>query len=148
MGGRSSWRGCCCSANDDPSTGEVETSYVQPGAPGEPSRTISAEAAAKLESPQRHTQADVDFMNGMIHHHAQALVMTSLVPARSGSRDIALLSRRMELSQETEIELMEKWLTDRGEEPPDGEEHKRDHGGDGRLMPGMVGSDDLARLSY
>jgi uncharacterized protein (DUF305 family) len=138
--------GCGGGSKDDQPTGEVETSYVQPGAPGEPSRTISAEDAAKLESPG-HTRADVDFMNGMIHHHAQALVMTSLVPARSSSRDISLLARRMELSQETEIELMEKWLTDRGEEPPDAEDHKHDHGGAGGLMPGMVSSDNLSRLA-
>jgi uncharacterized protein (DUF305 family) len=131
-------------SKDEP--GEPKTNYVQPGAPGEPSQTISEEAAAKLETPG-HTEADVRFMRGMIHHHAQALVMTSLVPARSGSRGIPLLARRMEISQESEVELMEKWLTDRGEEPPDAEDHKHDHGGGGALMPGMVSSEKLARLA-
>jgi uncharacterized protein (DUF305 family) len=58
-----------------------------------------------------------------------------------------VLERRMEPSQESEVELMEKWLTDRGEEPPNAGDHKHDHGGGGALMPGMVSSDDLARLA-
>ena len=119
---------------------------VQPGAPGEPSRTITADeavAAGKVE----HTHADVDFMRGMIHHHAQALVMTNMVRTRSASREIPLFARRMEISQEAEIERMEKWLTDRGEEPPTDEEHRTDHGGDGNLMPGMLSEAELAQLA-
>ena len=44
---------------------------VQPGAPGEPSRVITAEKATDL-SRVEHTAADVKFMQGMIGHHAQA----------------------------------------------------------------------------
>jgi uncharacterized protein (DUF305 family) len=138
--------GCGGGSKDERPNGEVETSYVQPGAPGQPSRTISQDDAAKIESIG-HTRADVDFMKGMIHHHAQALVMTSLVRARSASRDVPLLARRMEVSQESEVELMEKWLTERDEEPPDAEDHKHDHGAGGGLMPGMVGSDKLDELA-
>jgi uncharacterized protein (DUF305 family) len=138
--------GGCGGGSDKASpSGEVETRYVQPGAPGEPSRSVSADEVAELERTE-HTQADVDFMRGMIHHHAQALVMTSLVRDRSASRDIPLLARRMEISQQSEIEVMERWLTDRGEKPPDDEDHRRDHGGGGELMPGMVSSSKLARL--
>jgi len=138
--------GCGGGSQDEQPKGEVESSYVQPGAPGESSRAISEDDAVKLESVE-HTQADVDFMKGMIHHHAQALVMTSLVSARSASRDIPLLARRMEISQESEVERMEKWLTDRDEEPPDAEDHKHDHGGGGGLMPGMMSSEKLDRLA-
>jgi uncharacterized protein (DUF305 family) len=42
---------------------------------------------------------------------------------------------------------MERWLTDRGEKPPDAEDHKFDHGAGGGLMPGMVSPDKLARLA-
>ena len=136
---------CGGGSKDERPKGEVETSYVQPGAPGEPSRTISEADAANIDTPG-HIQADVEFMKGMIHHHAQALVMTSLVRARSGSRDIPLLARRMEVSQESEVELMEKWLTERDEQPPGAEDHKHDHGAGGGLMPGMVSSDKLAQL--
>ena len=86
-------------------------------------------------------------MLGMIHHHAQALVMTSLVRERSAGADIPLLARRMEISQESEIEQMERWLTARGEEPPDAEDHKHGHGPGGGLMPGMVSEAALARLA-
>jgi uncharacterized protein (DUF305 family) len=122
--------------------GESEAAVVQPGAPGEPSRAISAEeAAAAVE--MKHTQADVDFMRGMIHHHAQALVMTNMVRQRSGSREIPLFARRIEISQEAELETMERWLTERGEQPPTDEEHAHDHGG---LMPGMLDQDELTAL--
>jgi uncharacterized protein (DUF305 family) len=73
--------------------------------------------------------------------------MTSLVRDRSASRDVPLLARRMEATQQSEIELMERWLTDRGLEPPSEEEHLRDHGGGGSLMPGMVSSAKLAALA-
>ena len=63
-------------------------------------------------------------MLGMIHHHAQALLMTSIVRERSGSADIPLLARRTEISQEAEIETMENWLIARGKKPPDAEDHR------------------------
>jgi uncharacterized protein (DUF305 family) len=51
---------------------------VQPGAPGAPTRTLTAEEAAALGRPSAHVEADVRFMQGMIHHHGQALDMTDL----------------------------------------------------------------------
>jgi uncharacterized protein (DUF305 family) len=139
--------GGCFGGPDDPEpSAEAEPRIVQAGAPGEPSREISPDELEKIESATKHTQADVDFMRGMIHHHAQALVMTSLVRARAARRDLPLLARRMEISQESEIQVMEKWLTDRDEEPPSDEEHLHDHGGGGSLMPGMVSADKLERL--
>lgn len=141
--------GCGGGASDDgtpASSEEAEAPIVQAGAPGEPSRPITAEEAAAAGDVE-HTQADVAFMRRMIHHHAQALVMTNLVRTRSGSREIPLFARRIEISQENEIERMEQWLTERGEEPPTDEEHKRDHGGDGALMPGMLSKAELGRLA-
>lgn len=136
--------GCGGSGSDDAAPkGESEASVVQPGAPGEPSRVISAEEAAAAGEIE-HTQADVDFMRGMIHHHAQALVMTNMVRQRSGSREIPLFARRIEISQEAELATMEKWLTDRGAEPPTDEEHQHDHGG---LMPGMLTQAELEQLA-
>jgi uncharacterized protein (DUF305 family) len=138
--------GCGGDSDQAEPSAAVAPNIVQPGAPGEPSRKLSAEEAAKLGTT-KHTPADVEFMKGMIHHHAQALVMTSMVPDRAAGRDVPLLARRMEISQEAEIEVMERWLRARGEEPPDAEDHKRDHGGGGSLMPGMVSEDELAKLA-
>jgi uncharacterized protein (DUF305 family) len=123
---------------------EAEATVVQPGAPGEPSRTITAEEAVAAGTAIEHTDADVAFMRGMIHHHAQALVMTNMVRERSDTREIPLFARRIQLSQEVEIERMEDWLTERGEQPPTDEEHRRDHGG---MMPGMLSEAELARLA-
>ena len=49
-------------------------------------------------------------MQGMIHHHAQALRMTALVPKRSAGSELPLLAERMDISQESEIEQMQQWL--------------------------------------
>jgi uncharacterized protein (DUF305 family) len=138
--------GCEGDSDDAAKNGAREPSIVQAGAPGEPSRSLSADELAEVE-PTPHTQADVDFMLGMIHHHAQALLMTSLVRERSAGGDIPLLARRTEISQESEIETMERWLTDRDEKPPDAEDHRNGHGPGAGLMPGMVSSEKLARLA-
>jgi uncharacterized protein (DUF305 family) len=83
-------------------------------------------------------------VQGMISHHAQALVMTDLVADRTGRDDLPQLAERMDVSQRDEITQMEKWLEDRGEEVPDASAGH--HHGDGELMPGMLTDDDLARL--
>lgn len=134
-------------AEETPTAGETAPNIVQPGAPGQPSRTLTPEELAEIKPP-KHTQADVRFVRGMIHHHAQALRMTALVPKRSSWRDLTLLARRMDVSQESEIEQMRTWLVERDEPAP---ELHRLHGhahGDGRvLMPGMLTEKELQRLT-
>ena len=113
---------------------------MQPGEPGEPSKTLSpeeAEGATTIEP----TQVDVDFMQGMIHHHGQAILMTGWVPSRTDDRRITLLAKRMGLSQEAEVELMEQWLKTEGVVPQDPSDH-----GDHNLMPGMLTQKQLDRL--
>ena len=120
------------------STGETAPNIVQPGAPGEPSRTLSIEELAALEGTE-HSDADVAFMQGMIHHHAQALRMTALVPERSASARVRLLAKRIDVSQEAEIEQMSDWLKQRGEAAPELHRvHGHAHGGGQVVMPGML----------
>lgn len=138
--------GGCADSDDGPDNSADAPNVVQAGAPGEPSSKLSEEEAAKIEETP-HTQADVDFMRGMIHHHAQALLMTSLVRKRSASDRIPLLARRTEISQEAEIETMENWLRARGEKVPSKASHRHGHGPGAGLMPGMVPADKLALLS-
>ena len=127
-------------------TGEIPPNIVQPGAPGQQSRTLSADELRELKTPA-HTAADVEFMQGMIHHHAQALLMTSYVPRRSNRRDVALLARRMEISQRSEIELMQDWLEERDEVAPSTHiPQGHAHGAGGRIMPGMLTVAQLGRL--
>lgn len=113
---------------------------VQPGPPGEPSREISAEEASDLAV--LYTEADVKFMQGMIAHHAQALEMTALVEERSQSPDIYELAERIELSQADEIQMMQDWLAERGEEVPQTDGHS----GHGELMSGMLTPEEMAEL--
>ena len=115
---------------------------VQPGAPGEPSRVISADTAADLSRVQ-HTAADVRFMQGMIGHHAQALEMTALVPMRNNREDMRMLALRIELSQQDEIKMMERWLEVRGEVVAS-VQHHREPGA--TLMPGMLTAEEMSRL--
>jgi uncharacterized protein (DUF305 family) len=140
--------GCNSGSGEPEAAGETAPNIVQPGAPGEGTRTLTPEQLEDIEQTG-HTKADVRFMQGMIHHHAQALRMTSLVPTRSKRRDIALLAKRIDLSQEAEIELMRKWLEARNEAAPELHRvHGHAHGlGQGRLMPGMLTATQLKRLA-
>jgi len=85
---------------------------VQPGAPGQPTRTLPPSTRATL--PPR-SPADVQFMQGMIMHHAQAVEMTALIESHTENRDLRLLGARISHSQSEEIRFMKRWLEARGE---------------------------------
>jgi uncharacterized protein (DUF305 family) len=85
---------------------------VQPGAPGEPSRTLPPSTRATL--PPR-SQADVEFMQGMIMHHAQAVEMTVLIASHTENKELLSLGARISSSQSDEIGFMKRWLAARGE---------------------------------
>ncbi len=113
---------------------------VQPGAPGEASKVVSAQPASLLE----HTTADTAFMQGMIGHHAQALEMVDLLKTRTSSQEMKMLGLRIEVSQKDEIKMMQTWLRSHGESVP--EEHAM-HMHDAKLMPGMLTPDQMAQLT-
>jgi uncharacterized protein (DUF305 family) len=117
---------------------------VQPGAPGSPTRVLTAEEAARLPQPP-HTAADVAFMQGMIPHHQQALEMTALVADRTTDREVRLVALRIALSQQDEINLMQAWLRQRNEPVPAAGEHAG-HGLH-TLMPGMLTPEEMATLA-
>jgi uncharacterized protein (DUF305 family) len=85
---------------------------VQPGAPGQPTRTLPTTTSATL--PPRSPK-DVEFMQGMIMHHAQAVEMTALIESHTKNKDIRLLGARISKSQSDEINFMKRWLEARGE---------------------------------
>ena len=116
---------------------------VQPGAPGESSRVISAAAAADL-SHVSYTPADVRFMQGMIAHHGQAVDMVDLIDARTARDEIRMLGRRIAASQVDEITVMQDWLKSRGQPSPDAHTHE---GHDAALMPGMLTREEMAQLA-
>jgi uncharacterized protein (DUF305 family) len=122
--------------------GEQGPALVQPGAPGESTRGITA-AEAVATSRITPTASDVRFMQGMIGHHAQALEMTALVASRTKREDMRLLARRIELSQADEITLMQRWLGSHGATAPDLHAH---HAHGATLMPGMLTPEEMKRL--
>ncbi|MBW3655202.1 MAG: DUF305 domain-containing protein [Gemmatimonadetes bacterium] len=92
-----------------------------------------------------YNEADVRFLQGMIPHHAQALEMTALVPSRSTRQDVRLTAQRIELSQQDEIAMMQRWLRARRVEvPAAGAGHQ--HGAGHAHMPGMLTAQEMDRL--
>jgi uncharacterized protein (DUF305 family) len=85
---------------------------VQPGAPGKPSKTLPSSTRATLPP---HSQTDVEFMQGMIMHHSQAVEMTALIPSHTENKDLRSLGARISSSQSDEIKFMQRWLAARGE---------------------------------
>jgi uncharacterized protein (DUF305 family) len=106
--------------------------------------------AGVVPAARPHTEADVHFMAGMIPHHAQAVKMAALVPARSSRQDVRILAERMAVAQGDEIALMRQWLRDVGETvpPADATHHHMSHGGmsHAMLMPGMLTDEEMAQL--
>ncbi len=96
---------------------------VQPGAPGEPSKTLPP--STRPQAPQL-SQADVEFMQGMIMHHSQAVEMTAMILSHTVNPEIRALGARIGLSQTDEMKFMKSWLGARGEPVP-------------MTMPGMPG---------
>src|SRR5271163_27991 len=77
---------------------------VQPGAPGHASKILTPATAGV--PPRAPTKADVDFMQGMIHHHSQAVEMTALMPARTHNKRLLAFGKRISISQSDEIKSM------------------------------------------
>ena len=128
------------SAQDPPA------SVVQPGAPGQPTRTLTPAEAAALGQPV-HVEADVRFMQGMTYHHAQALEMTGLLSVRTESDDMRLLAQRIDISQTDEMVMMARWLEARGEDTPGVDEDEAFSLHDDQLMPGMLTGRQMAQLA-
>lgn len=97
-----------------------------------------------------YSPADVEFVQGMIPHHAQAVVMAGWGPSHGAGRDVALMCERMLVSQRDEIVWMRNWVRDRGQYVPaaDATHHKHKMGGmeHDMLMPGMLTAEELAQL--
>ena len=98
----------------------------------------------------KHTAADADFMRGMIHHHAQAVLIARWAPTHGAGADLQRLAERIVVAQNDEIATMQGWLKEKGEKVPDatpgpmrmtmnGMEHDM-------LMPGMLTEADLKQL--
>ncbi len=144
--------------------------------PAQTAPTRAAQTAAAAQPPARvgYTQADVDFMQGMIGHHAQAITMGKMCPSHTTNAQLRVFCDKIIRSQSDEIDLMQTWLRDRGEAVPDpddphsmhmmhmsmGDHAKMDStmgtmkmdstmdmsGHHDMLMPGMLTPEQLAQL--
>ncbi len=111
---------------------------VQPGAPGKPTRTLPPTIRAKLPPA---SPADVQFMQGMIMHHAQAVEMTALMESHTENKDLRSLGARISRSQSDEIKFMKRWLASRGQpisQPMPDMPHMNMSHESMALMPGML----------
>jgi uncharacterized protein (DUF305 family) len=138
--------GLVCSVAHAQQTNQTAPVVVQPGAPGQPSKALPPTTRATL--PPR-SQADVEFMQGMIMHHSQAVEMTALIPAHTENKELRSLGARISSSQSDEIKFMRRWLAARGEsvsmltaETP-GMDLSHQHMA---LMPGMLTPEQMAAL--
>jgi uncharacterized protein (DUF305 family) len=129
----------CKTAGGGSSTG---TRILQPGAPGQDTKTISTAQATDLSKVQA-TAADVKFMQGMIGHHAQAVEMVALIKARTANPDMNMLGLRIQVSQDDEMNMMRTWLTERGQAVPGPHAHHEPGG----FMPGMLTSEEMTALA-
>ncbi len=84
---------------------------VQPGAPGEATRTLPPSTRPTLPAP---SPADVQFMQHMITHHGQAVEMTALIVSHTENKEIRTLGERISRSQSDEMRFMKRWLEMRG----------------------------------
>jgi uncharacterized protein (DUF305 family) len=85
---------------------------VQPGAPGQPSKKLPASTRATLPRP---SHAEIEFMQGMIMHHSQAVEMTALISSHTENKELRSLGARISSSQSDEIKFMQRWLAGWGE---------------------------------
>jgi uncharacterized protein (DUF305 family) len=129
----------CKSAAGSASSG---TPILQPGAPGQQTKTITQAQATDL-SKVGATAADVKFMQGMISHHSQAIEMVALINDRTADPQMKKLGLRIQISQEDEINMMKKWLTDHGAEIPGPHAHHMPGG----MMPGMLSDEEMQQLA-
>jgi uncharacterized protein (DUF305 family) len=128
---------------------------VQPGAPGEPTKVLPGSTRASLTalSPK-----DIEFMQGMIMHHGQAVEMTALIAERSVNTELRRLGDRISHTQADEMRFMERWLAVRGQATKmtmDGHDHEHmddmdmgdmDMSGDKPAMPGMLTKKQMKAL--
>jgi uncharacterized protein (DUF305 family) len=112
--------------------------------------TPAAAQSAAAPAHPAYLPADVEFMTGMIGHHAQAILIAGWAPTHGASQPILLLTERIVSGQQDEIDLMKRWLSDFGQPVPEGKAHYMsgmDMSDMGHAsMPGMLSQAQLEQL--
>lgn len=116
---------------------------IAPGKPGEKSRTLSPEQAAKERPDDSPNAADQTYVRNMIEHHRQALEMSALAPDRASAEGVRRVAERITAAQRPEIGAMEKWLGLHPAPTAGAGAGGHDHG----TMPGMATRQQLDELA-
>lgn len=125
---------------------------VQPGAPGQPTKTLPSSTRPTLPAP---SAADVQFIEHMITHHAQAVEMTALIESQTENKEIRTLGARISRSQSDEIQFMKRWLDQRAQlrqeaggrsSQQESHTHEAHTSGHQTLMPGMLTAKQMDAL--
>jgi uncharacterized protein (DUF305 family) len=145
--------GCTGSADEPEPVSTPSSVVLQPGRPGEKSETIAPEDYEGAPAQAQFSQADADFLGDMIVHHTQAIEMSELVPERSDSEQLQKFAGRIDVVQDSEIDLMSGWLEENDYAVPltveagDGSGPRTsEHGHDTDDMPGMLTDAEMAAL--
>ena len=112
-----------------------------------PTGRSPAQIAAADSGRPAYTRADVDFISGMIGHHAQAVLMAGWAKSHGASASVQGLAERIVVAQQDEIAFMSRWLKERREPVPSADpSHMMMAGMDMKLMPGMLTPEQLTAL--
>lgn len=101
-------------------------------APGE----AAAIARARADSARLpYVAADINFMTGMIGHHAQAILISRWAATHGANPQVQTLASRIINAQQDEIHTMQQWLRDRQQPVPDGNPGSMKMDDSGMSMP-------------
>ena len=129
----------------------VAAALVAPVAAIGAQKPMSGVEQARQDSIRRpYTKADIDFMSGMIAHHAQAVKMAGWAESHDASKSLQIFCGRIAMAQTAEIGLMQQWLKDRNQPVPEADARgmKMQMGGMTHYMtmPGMLTEAQMAQL--
>ena len=136
---------CAAPNRPPPATAEAPGAAAGQNAPAQPHELPASDGPG-------YTAADVRFMQGMIGHHAQALVMAEMVPTHGVSERVVQLAEKIDISQRDEIDFMTRWLVERDQAVPQdpaahaGHAGQAGHAAHPMLMPGMLTPEQLEQL--
>ncbi len=121
------------------------TGVVVPGSAATAIVLATADSAARAFAP-----ADVEFMQGMVPHHAQAVIMAAWAASHGARADVQRLCLRVGAAQSDEIQMMRRWLRERKQDVPDSNATRHVMKMDGMnhemMMPGMLSDEEMAQL--
>lgn len=129
-----------CAAPKETADQQHPGGSAMPGMPAGMDMSAMGLPAPVIPAGARYIVADVQFMQGMIAHHGQAVVMAKMAESHGANAQMLRFTQKIALSQRAEIRLMQNWLDERGQAVPDSNAHEH------MMMPGMLTAAQLKEL--